>query len=208
LSGLVQVRGDAPETACPHCGAAVGADQRYCLSCGKPCAPLRLPFLDVLHNGSSQRALGPSDVQNGYVPPLYDGGHRGPLQHYSGLFALLGVLLLAGLAGLLIGHWAAGGSGPSGPQVVKIEGLAGLTPSSTSGATANTTTSTSTTASAAKEIEHESKKEEKETAASNLAKPAKHTAAAVKRLGKLTGKRYEQEINKIANGPAPIETGG
>jgi hypothetical protein len=147
-------------------------------------------------------------------PPLHHDGNSGPLQRYSGLFALLGVLLLAGVVGLLIGHWAAAGSsGPSGPQVVKVEGLAGLTPAATIAATAGTaattsSTTTSSTASASNGVEHESKREEKETAASNLAKPAKHTASAVKRLSKLTGKRYEQEINKIANGPAPIETGG
>jgi len=35
---------------CAGCGAPLGADQRYCLSCGIPRAGTRLPFLDVLHS--------------------------------------------------------------------------------------------------------------------------------------------------------------
>lgn len=207
MSGLVQVQNEELETRCPHCGAEVSHDQRYCLSCGRPCAALRSPLIDLLGDGSAERAAGSAGgFQSGYQPALQGERPSGPLQRHAGLFALVAMLLLTGVIGMLIGHWAAGsGEGGTGTQVVKIEGLGGSTAPAVATAA---TTSTSSTAGSAKEIEHETKQEERETAATNLAKPVKPSAAAQKHLSKLTGKKYEQEINKLANGPAPIETGG
>lgn len=37
-------------STCTNCSAPLVADQRYCLSCGQPCSPVRLAFLDVLQS--------------------------------------------------------------------------------------------------------------------------------------------------------------
>ena len=45
---LAPVPSDQPDATCANCGAALVADQRYCLSCGQPVVAVRLAFLDVL----------------------------------------------------------------------------------------------------------------------------------------------------------------
>ena len=40
---------------CANCGSSLVADQRYCLTCGQPCSPTRLAFLDVLQAESESR---------------------------------------------------------------------------------------------------------------------------------------------------------
>ncbi len=45
---------------CPTCGAAMAADQRYCLSCGNRRAEARLDYLEVLRGGPLAAAAGPS----------------------------------------------------------------------------------------------------------------------------------------------------
>ncbi|HEV7943891.1 MAG TPA: hypothetical protein VGP17_13965 [Solirubrobacteraceae bacterium] len=202
---------DPVQASCPNCGAAVAADQHYCLNCGRPCSPLRLPFLEVLQSGPpGQQVQGSGYAGNGYLPPLPQSSPGGPLQRYTGLFTLIGVLLLTAVIGLLIGHWAFGSSSGTGngPQVVKIEGLAGT--GTQSGGTAETTTSATTSASngsEAKSSEHETKQEAKETKEAKLP-PAKKDAAKLKELSKESGKQYSEKFNELANSPAPIETGG
>src|ERR1700735_834587 len=108
---------------CPNCGSAIAADQRYCLACGQPCSPVRLPFLDVLQAESElRRPVAYAPPTAGYLPPLpADDGAIGWLRRYSGLLGLIAVLLICGLIGLLVGHWLAP-SKASGPSIVKIEG--------------------------------------------------------------------------------------
>jgi hypothetical protein len=138
--------------SCSGCGAPLGADQRYCLSCGVPRAGTRLPFLDVLHaeaasagviEGGSQPAallripalpsakgFGSNGGSRSYGwHPAHPGeaGLAARLRDSTGLFALLGVLLLALLIGLLLGHWVSGGprtiaAAPS-RQVIEVKGL-------------------------------------------------------------------------------------
>lgn len=202
-------------STCPHCRAPVAPDQRYCLSCGRQCSPLRLPFLDVLKEGPQQAPIVAGVAQNGYLPqaghlpPLQSSGPAGILNRYAGVFALVGMLLLTAVIGLLIGHWAigSGSSGGAGPQVIKVEGLGAVAPAASTAVTTSNSTSASTEEGSGGQ-EHETKQEEREDSGSNLAKPRKQSAAVQKRLSKLTGRKYEQEINKIANSPAPIETGG
>jgi hypothetical protein len=128
-------------TSCPHCGAAVHADQRYCLSCGQPCSPVRLAFLDVLRsehgNGHAGAAALPGSTQlpapggpglpvgptaGGsvvYMRPPEQDGILGWLQRRAGALALASMLLLVGLIGLLVGHWITG-TPKSGPQEVRV----------------------------------------------------------------------------------------
>lgn len=216
MSAVVPIRSEpAVQGSCPNCGAPVAADQHYCLSCGRPCAPLRLPFLEVLQSSGQGLAGAPGAASNGYLPPLAPSTPAGPLQRYTGLFALIGVLLLTAVVGLLIGHWASGSgsSGSSGPQVIKLEGSALGTAAAPSGSAAASSASKSTEsgsgAGESKASEKVSKQEEKEVAAPpKLAKAKKLSSSSAQNLSKLHGKKYEQEINKIANSTAPIETGG
>lgn len=198
---------------CPSCGAATIAGQRYCLSCGQPCSPVRLPFLDVLqaeNDARAQTVVLPAPT--GYAPALEPDGAIGWLRRYSGLLALVGVLLLTGLIGLLIGHWTKSAAPPSGPQVVKIEGglplaAAGAT---TASAALSASTPSGTGAKSAPIGEAQEKKEVKETEASTVKAPppVKTSSAGLKKLSKSTGKDHQKEIEALTAGGKPIETGG
>lgn len=203
-----------PEDAgakCQNCGVSVVADQRYCLTCGQPCSPVRLPFLDVLQAEADARV--PATVVQapvGYLPPVQqDQGAMGWLRHHAGLLALLSVLLTTGLIGLLIGHWMAP-TKASGPQVVKFEGFpaAGV-----AAAGASTTPATSTTAAKAaapaKESEAQEKKEVKEAESpkKKLPPPVKTSSSTIDKLEKSTGKAHQKEIEELTEGGQPIETG-
>jgi hypothetical protein len=215
MTNVVPIQADAQasgEAKCPSCGAAVLADQRYCLTCGQPCSPVRLPFLDILQAESDARAqttVLPAPA--GCLPALEPDGAIGWLRRYSGLLALVGVLLLTGLIGLLIGHWTKSPA-PSGPQIVKIEGT-GL-PVAAAGSTATATTpNSSTSSSASKQApvgEAQEKKEVKETEASTVKAPppAKTNSASLKKLSTSTGKAHQKEIESLTAGGKPIETGG
>jgi zinc-ribbon domain len=216
---VIQVSGEASSTTCPHCGAEVAADQRYCLACGQPCSPVRLAFLDVLQAESAQHF--PSTLPgstSGYLPPAPPDLGVARLGRYSGLFGLIAILLLTGVIGLLVGHWVSGGSSSSkGPTVYKIEGLSGTTssaPSSEEAATeeasastagegksqASATTKAKTKAGAAKNSEPVS--EAKETQEAKLPEAKKVN----KKLSKLSGQAYSREIEKEVKGPEPLET--
>lgn len=195
-------------SACPTCGAAVVADQRYCLACGQPCSPARLDFLDVLQADRDQRAQTAVLPAPAYLPAPEPDGAIGWLRRYSGLLALVGVLLVTGLIGLLIGHWTKSPAAPAGPQVVKVEGL----PSAATVAPTPAASATPT-ASAAKQAppsETQEKKEVKEAEASTVKAPppAKVNSSSLKKLSKTTGKTHQKEIESLTAGGKPIETGG
>ncbi|HEY7952876.1 MAG TPA: hypothetical protein VID70_07790, partial [Solirubrobacteraceae bacterium] len=68
------------EEICAGCGAPLGADQRYCLSCGIPRTGARLPFLDVLHSeaaatGAIERNSQPVELLR--MAPLAAAGNHG-----------------------------------------------------------------------------------------------------------------------------------
>jgi hypothetical protein len=204
-----------PEEAgakCLHCGASVVADQRYCLTCGQPCSPVRLPFLDVLQAEADARV--PATVIQapvGYLPPVQrDQGALGWLRHQAGLLALLSVLLTTGLIGLLIGHWMAP-SKASGPQVVKFEGLpvAGVAANGVAATSPTTSTPAAKTATTSKQSEAQEVKEVKEAESpkKKLPPPVKTSSSTIDKLEKTTGKAHEKEIEKLTEGGQPIETG-
>jgi hypothetical protein len=207
-----------PEDAgakCPNCGASVVADQRYCLTCGQPCSPVRLAFLDVLQPESEGRVTASIVAPPNYLPPLQEpDGAIGWLRRYSGLFGLLAVLLTTGLIGLLVGHWMTP-SKAAGPQVVRIEGgalpVAGAPAagsSSTPAASPSSAGKTSSKPSAATEAQEVKEVKEAESPKAKLKAPAKTNASSLSKLEKLTGKRHEKEIEKLTEGGQPIETGG
>jgi hypothetical protein len=209
---------EAPQAKCPNCGAAVVADQRYCLTCGQPCSPTRLAFLDVLQAESELR--GSASVlspQASYAPPLgypplaQENGAIGWLGRYSGLFGLLAVLLMTGLIGLLVGHWLAP-SKAAGPQIVKIEG--GVLPAATAAPVTSTTAApsspaakTATTSQATSEAQEKKEVKEAESPKAKLKAPVKTSASSIDKLEKSTGKQHQKEIEKLTEGGKPIETG-
>lgn len=210
---------ETTQAKCPNCGAAVVADQRYCLTCGQPCSPTRLAFLDVLQAESEPRGQAalaqlPAGYASspGYLPPAREDGPIGWLRRYSGLFGLLGVLLVTGLIGLLVGHWLAP-TKAAGPQIVKIEGTlpaaaAAATPgASTTTAAASPSAKTATASSAATEAQEKKEVKEAESPKAKLKAPVKTNASSIGKLEKTTGKRHQQEIEALTAGGKPIETG-
>jgi hypothetical protein len=194
-------------STCAHCSAALVADQRYCLSCGQPCSPVRLAFLDVLQSEKQpQSGSGPMGTTSApYIS--YGDPVAGPawLRRYAPLFGVLSVLLLAMVIGLFVGHWVTQSKGPS-QQVIKVEGLSGPPAASASASTPSPQSTTPSTAgkSAAKEEKEEAaeaKAEEKKTVAPPA--PVKVNSGTLSKLTNSTGKKHQEEINKI--GTAPIE---
>lgn len=218
---LTPVPSEQGSGSCAHCGAALVADQRYCLSCGQPCSPVRLAFLDVLQGESASGAPGgqqrwlPADTID--MSPLGYGAHAehgaaGWLRRYSGLLSLLSVLVLCLIAGLLVGHWVTQGKAPSGPQVVEIKGLSGIPVAAGTGGAGSTAaatpgTSATSSSSTAKEEAEEAKEAAKETAAEKAPPPTpvKVSSNKINKLSQTTGKKHQEEVNAL--GSQPIETG-
>ncbi len=217
---LMPVPAEQSGATCASCGAALVADQRYCLTCGQPCSPVRLAFLDVLQPeagaaGATARpswpAAGMIDMSPaGYVP--LQPGAGGWLRRYSGLLSLLSVLVLCLLVGLLVGHWVTQGNKTTAPQIVKVEGLASL-PAAAAASTSPASTTPAASAPAAskasqKEEAEESKEAAKETKAEKAPppKPVKVAPAKLKKLSSTTGRQHQEEVNAL--GAQPIETGG
>ncbi len=209
---LVPVPTEQSGATCAHCGAALVADQRYCLSCGQPASPVRLAFLDVLQNDPSSGLAQPTleITPAGYVPLGEGRGANGWLRRNSGLVSLLAVLVLCLIAGLLIGHWASQGNKTPAKQVVEVKGLSGLAAAPAAAATttpaAGETTETPTKATAKEEAEAK-KAEAKETKAEKAPPPAPKKVAPekIKKLTNSSGAQHQKEINEL--GAAPIETG-
>jgi hypothetical protein len=212
---LMPVPPEQTGETCPHCSAPIVADQRYCLTCGQPVAPVRLAFLDVLQSeqraptGSSWPA---SDLggpwPDGYGPPGDQSAAQRWLRRYSGAFGLLAVLLLAIVVGLLVGHWVTQGNAPS-KQVVEVKGLptvAAAAAAAPSAAAPSTTTSSKSSATEAAEEAKEAKeaKEEEKKAVKAPTKTVKVSPSTIKKLESTTGKKHQEEINALGN--EPIET--
>jgi hypothetical protein len=198
-------------STCANCSAPLVADQRYCLSCGQPCSPVRLAFLDVLESERQQLGAAPMGTMPGPYGP-YGEPARGPawLRRYTPLLGVMSVLLLAMIIGLLVGHWVTQNKAPS-RQVIKVEGLSGAPLASTPSATPTSATappSTSTASTTTKSSAKEQKQEEAEAKAEEKKAPVppkavKVNSGTLSKLTNSTGKKHQEEINKI--GTAPIE---
>jgi hypothetical protein len=209
---------------CANCSAPLAADQRYCLSCGQPCSPVRLAFLDVLEaeQRPTQLGVGPAGTTPvAYTPYLEPAAGPAWLRRYSPLLAVASVLLLAMIVGLLVGHWVTQSKTPvaAAPEVVKIEGLSGTPLASATGASTPTTvpttsappTATGKSKSSAKseeekeqaEAKAEEKAEEKTPAKAPAAKTLKSTD--LNKLEKTTGKQHEAELNKLSKKRIKVE---
>ncbi len=216
---LAPVPSEPAGASCAHCGAALVADQRYCLSCGKPASPVRLAFLDVLQSDKAAGAAPPTLelTPAGYAPfgdaPGPDrGGANGWLHRNTGLLALLGVLVLCLIAGLLVGHWVSQGSKAPAKQVVEVKGLSGLAAAPAAAVTTPASTpATSTPSGAANQVAKEAaeakRSELHETKAEKAPPPAPKKVAPtkIKKLTNSSGAQHQKEINEL--GATPIETG-
>lgn len=201
-------------SVCANCSAPLVADQRYCLSCGQPCSPVRLAFLDVLES-ERQPQLGAGAVANvpvAYAPYLEPAAGPAWLRRYAPLFGVLSVLLLAMIAGLLVGHWVTQSKAPAAAQVIKVEGLGGGALASGTGTTPTTgTTSGAATSKSSTSANSEEAKEEAEAKAEEKAEekaPAKAPPAKTfepKKLEKTTGKTHEQELSKLTTAPIAVK---
>jgi hypothetical protein len=229
----------APMATCTGCGAPLAPDQRYCLACGRPCSPVRLAFLDVLqseHQTVGMPIIGGSQTA-GYQLPPDPPGLLGSLRRYSGLFGLLGVLLVSLLIGLLVGHWITGGGSP-GKQVVEVKGLSGPlaaapaagtstgsgspsgssssghasssgSGSSTGSSSPSSSSSSSSKSKSSAKSEKAEEAEEAKEVATTKALPAAHktSTSELEKLAHTTGKQHAKEV-AAALGNGPIETGG
>jgi len=206
---------------CANCGAQLVSDQRYCLTCGQPCSPVRLAFLDVLDSERQSQPAGALVPATPIAYASYAEASAGPVwaRRYAPLFAVASVLLLALIAGLLLGHWASQSKGSSGPTIVKVEGLAGA-PLSAGGAAGTTTPSTGTTPTGAgasgsstssksaeeKELAEAKAEEKAEEKAPAKAPPAKALSKSeATKLEKTTGKAKEKELQKITTAPIEVK---
>jgi hypothetical protein len=178
---------------------------------------VRLDFLDVLQADADTRAqTAVLPAPAGYLPAFEPDGAIGWLRRYSGLLALVGMLLVTGLIGLLIGHWTKSAA-PAGPQVVKVElpnGLA-LGAAGANTAAAATTPSAATPAARAgaakaplSKAQEEKEVKEAEAPTVKAPPPAKVNSSSLKKLSKTTGKTHQKEIESLTAGGKPIETGG
>jgi hypothetical protein len=209
----------AESSTCANCSAPLVADQRYCLACGQPVSPVRLAFLDVLQSERQQSAPGAlATTPVSYAPLLEPSGSPAWLRRYTPLFAVASVLLLALIAGLLVGHWVTQGKSTpaTATQVIKVEGLSAAAPGAAATSTAPTTTTsaassptapaTSSPKAEAEEVAKEAKAEKQQAAKVEHAAVVKPTSTKLKKLGSSTGKKHEEEVNAL--GEQPIETGG
>jgi hypothetical protein len=227
LAPVPSEQSGSASSGCANCSAPLAPDQRYCLACGQPVSPTRLAFLDVLqaepYAGDQGRAAYAGGVVGslpaGYAPVIEPmSGPYAWLRRYSGLFGLLSVLLLAIVAGLLVGHWVTQSKAPS-QQVLKVEGLTGAgagtplagaaspaaTSTSAAGATPQPAASKAASKAAAKTEAHEVK-EAKAIEKAPPPKAVKVNSTKLQKLGDTTGRKHEEEVSKL--GAQPIETGG
>jgi hypothetical protein len=178
---------DGTTEPCPHCGAALAQDQRYCLECGAPRTYLSGMLLDRLRAPAVQLAQ-----------PLPETWQRG---NVLTLIAGIGVLLLAMGVGVLIGRSGSSGSaGAVAPaQVISVA----APPGSAGAATTPTPETTSTAASKAPAAKPNAKAAQPSGVGSVPSKPAPPAVLKNLHTGG-SGGSYEQ---KSKNLPNVVETG-
>ncbi len=201
-------------STCANCSAPLVADQRYCLSCGQPCSPVRLAFLDVLET-ERQPQLGAGALSTtpvAFTPYLEPAAGPAWLRRYAPLLSVLSVLLLAMIAGLLVGHWVTQSKAPAAAEVIKVEGLGGSALASGTGTTpATSTTPAATTGKSSSSAKSEEEKEQAEAKAEEKTEaktPAKAPPAKTLNPTKLehtTGKSHEQELQKLTTAPIEVK---
>jgi hypothetical protein len=197
---------------CGSCGAALASDQRYCLACGARRGEARLPFRDILSGqspGSTELLQLGAPVGPGYsiAAPPPAGTINDRLRRNGPLMALVGILLLALLIGVLLGHWAGDNGAPVAaaaprPQIIQVgssapAAAAATTPAATTtptAATTDTTATSSTTSTTAADA-----------GGSTTSAGSGGSNSAVKKLQNSSGAAYQKQVDKLGK---TIATGG
>jgi len=174
---------------CAGCAAPMSGDQRYCLSCG------------------TRRRDAPEPVvrRDPMAAPVVAAGRpqvNGVLRDNAPLGALVGLLLLALLIGILLGHWAGAPAAATAqpPQVISVGG-GGAVPTTTpaaADAAAPKAATKSPSGRAAKKAPSTKKD-------ASVKVPPKTAPKVLKNLDRLSGKEYQKQIDKL---PKKISTGG
>jgi hypothetical protein len=150
---------------CPSCGAALAADQRYCLECGQRRGDPRLPFMDAV-------VLMDAVKQPRQTPPPPAKKKRTGISPNAALIAGVGTLLLALGIGVLIGrsgHQEVAQTAAA-PQIIKVGGGSGAT-EATASKDKNTTGGGAANAKTKKQKEAAAKAAEAHPAAEEVIKP-------------------------------------
>jgi hypothetical protein len=182
-----------PNAPCRTCGAALAADQRYCLQCGTRRAEARLPFLEILARPAPAGAVATPPPRKAHT------GFIGRMGTNAAAVAGVACLLLALGVGVLIGGTGSN-DGPAGsPQVISVGGAApAVAPAQSSTATPDTSTTPDATSS--------SKSDKKSSsAAAKSSKSSKATNKALQNLDSTSGKDYSKKSAKL---PKTLGTGG
>jgi hypothetical protein len=110
-----------PATHCERCGAALAADQRYCLDCGAATAAAHAPPARTVAAAAAPPPPPPAPASGG-------SGHD-----WTPVWALGGLLVLALvlIVGVLIGRSGAGDDKAATPQVIRVAGGAGASTAGT-----------------------------------------------------------------------------
>lgn len=197
-----QAQGTEP---CPHCGAPLALDQRYCLECGAPRTYLSGMLLDRMRASAATQDPLAQPTQ----PPL-PGGATGVLAappspeastwqrgNALTLIAGIGVLLLAMGVGVLIGR--SGGSSSTGaaaPQVITVGGAA----TGAANTTPTPTTPQASSAAKAGALAGAAAAKHKANEAGVGATPSKPAPPTVlKNLRTGSGQSYEQKSKNLPN---------
>jgi hypothetical protein len=137
------------------------------------------------------------------VIPVGGGTVNDRLRRNAPLMGLVGILLLALLIGVLLGHWAgdnppAAAAASPRPQVIQVGGAAAAPAAAAPAATTPAETTATTTETTEKSSSKSDSSSAKEPA------PVAPTSG-VKDLDKLSGKEYQKKIDKLGK---TISTGG
>ncbi len=101
---------DRPASNCPQCGAALAADQRYCLSCGRRLTEPRVDYRGALALGGDPGGSTPG--------PAPHRDTRGPVLLLGGI----ATILLALGVGIVIGRGNGSSTSAAKPTVVTVAG--------------------------------------------------------------------------------------
>jgi hypothetical protein len=186
---------------CPHCGATLALDQRYCLECGAPRTYQSGMLLERLRTPPAP-APGPQPAAPAGAGVFATTAPSSAWQRGNALtlIAGIGVLLLAMGVGVLIGRSGdSSGSQSAAPQVISVGGAPSTGAASTP-TTPTTTTpaeSSTTKSGAGSSAKHKAKASESSGAGSSPSKPA--PPAVLKSLRTGSGQSYEQKSKNLPN---------
>jgi len=198
---------------CAACGAALAADQRYCLNCGVRRAESRVPFPESLSGGAA--GASPAAGGGGSSVPVPAGGAAGdgapgtvptaPAAKAKRSWAdrdlllpVLGTALLAIAVGILIGRSGASDTINTKAPVVNVSPQAGAAVAAPTDTTANASSDAAADADAGDKTAKAGK-----TTTEKAAPPANVSKSDLQNTA--TGKDY---VNKSKKLPTEVSLGG